>query len=163
REHPAERLRNRHQRHGSLLGLIRSRFAAALGDEANAFDAHAALDRLDHVVDGETGDRHCGQRLHLDPGAAADLHGGADLEGGRRAGWISRAIGETGSGGHSGMSSGVRFAAMRRAMRATPITSPFAALPLSTRSSVFAAMTTRPSAIACRSVTAFGDTSTMRA
>src|SRR5262249_35143441 len=43
-------------------------------------DAHAALDRLDHVVDGETGDRHGGERLHFDTGAPAHLHGGADLE-----------------------------------------------------------------------------------
>src|SRR5262245_60346915 len=73
------------------------------------------------------------------------------------------AIRETGRGWHSGISSWVRLAAMMPATRATPITSPFAALPLSTRSSVFAAMVTRPWAMATRSVTALGDTSTMRA
>ena len=36
---------------------IVARFAAALFDQTNALDAHAALDRLHHVVDGEAGDR----------------------------------------------------------------------------------------------------------
>src|SRR5260221_11143834 len=52
---------------------------------------------------------------------------------------------------------------MMPAMRAAPSTSPFFALPASTRSSVFAVITTRPSAMALRSLGAFADTSTMRA
>ena len=46
-----------------------------------AFDANAALDRLDHVVDRQTRDRHRGQRLHLDAGRAGDLDSGAHHEG----------------------------------------------------------------------------------
>src|SRR5262245_49207030 len=52
---------------------------------------------------------------------------------------------------------------MMPARRAAPRTSPFLAFPASTRSRVFAAITTRPSATATRSVAAFADTSTMRA
>src|SRR5262249_62436404 len=52
---------------------------------------------------------------------------------------------------------------MMPAMRAAPSTSPFFALPASTRSRVFAAITTRPSAMAFRSLGAFADPSTMRA
>ena len=76
---------------------------------------------------------------------------------------MSTAILESASGWQSGISSCVRFAAMMPAMRAAPSTSPFLALPSSTRSSVFAVITTRPSATATRSVAAFADTSTMRA
>src|SRR5262245_63334080 len=50
-----------------------SRLAAALLEEADALDAHAALERLHHVVDGQAGDRDRGQRLHLDPSWSADL------------------------------------------------------------------------------------------
>src|SRR5262245_30261735 len=70
---------------------------------------------------------------------------------------------ETGRGWQSGISSCVRFAAMMAATRAAPSTSPFLALPASTRSRVFAVITTRPSAMATRSVAALADTSTMRA
>src|ERR1700745_147901 len=52
---------------------------------------------------------------------------------------------------------------MMPAMRAAPSTSPFFALPASTRSRVFAAITTRPSAMALRALGVFADTSTMRA
>ena len=47
--------------------------AAALFDEPNALDAHAAFDRFDHVIDGETGDGYRGQRFHLDAGLARHL------------------------------------------------------------------------------------------
>src|ERR1700716_3867965 len=67
------------------------------------------------------------------------------------------------SGWQSGISSCVFFAAMMPAMRAAPSTSPFLALPVSTRSSVGAVITTRPSATATRSVAALAETSTMRA
>src|SRR5215470_6427018 len=61
------------------------------------------------------------------------------------------------------MSSWVFLPAMMPAMRAAPSTSPFLALPASTRSSVDVAITTWPSATATRSVAAFAETSTMRA
>src|SRR5262249_29945078 len=76
---------------------------------------------------------------------------------------MSIAILESASGWQSGMSSCVFLPAMMPAMRAAPSTSPFLASPLSTRSSVAGLITTRPSAIATRSVAAFADTSTMRA
>src|SRR5579862_1364290 len=47
--------------------------AAALFDEPNAFDAHAAFDRFDHVVDREAGDRDRGERFHLDAGFAGNF------------------------------------------------------------------------------------------
>src|SRR6267142_3455634 len=78
-------------------------------------------------------------------------------------GSMSTAILESASGWQSGMSSLVFLPAMMPAMRAAPSTSPFLASPLSTRSSVARAITTRPSATATRSVAAFADTSTMRA
>src|SRR5262245_858757 len=80
-----------------------------------------------------------------------------------RSGSISTAMLETERGWQSGISSCVRFAAMMPAMRAAPSTSPFLALPASTRSRVFAVITTRPPATATRSVAALADTSTMRA
>src|SRR3569833_3843400 len=49
--------------------------AAALLQEADALDAHAFLDRLDHVVDGQARDRDGGQRFHLDAGLAGHLYG----------------------------------------------------------------------------------------
>src|SRR5215470_16387265 len=78
-------------------------------------------------------------------------------------GSMSTAILESASGWQSGMSSLVFLPAMMPAMRAAPSTSPFLASPLSTRSSVAGVITTRPSAIATRSVAGFADTSTMRA
>src|SRR5579871_6802805 len=51
-----------------LPRAIMAALAAALFDEPDALDPHAALDRLHHVVDGETGDRNRGQRFHLDAG-----------------------------------------------------------------------------------------------
>src|SRR5262245_38420840 len=62
---------------------IMAGLAAALLDQVDVLDAHAALDRLHHVVDGEAGDRRRHQRLHLDAGLAGDLHGGTDGEPGR--------------------------------------------------------------------------------
>src|SRR5262245_7367692 len=78
-------------------------------------------------------------------------------------GSMSTAILESASGWQSGMSSLVFLPAMMPAMRAAPSTSPFLASPLSTRSRVAGAITTRPSATATRSVAGFADTSTMRA
>src|SRR5690242_13755003 len=54
--------------------------AAALLEQMNAVDGHAALDRLHHVVDGEAGDRDRGERFHLDAGLAFDLDGRAHDE-----------------------------------------------------------------------------------
>src|SRR5262249_47533609 len=68
----------------SVLGrLIEARLAAALLDEPDRLDAHAALERLGHVVNREAGDRHCRERLHLDAGAPRHLGGGADGETGQ--------------------------------------------------------------------------------
>src|SRR5580698_1577819 len=64
-------------------------------------------------------------------------------------------------GWHSGISSWVRLAAMMPAMRAVPSTSPFFASPLRTRFSVFAVISTRPSATATRSVAGLAETSTI--
>src|SRR5512143_2494949 len=44
------------------LRAVVAGLAAALLQQADALDAHAALDRLDHVVDGQAGDRHRGER-----------------------------------------------------------------------------------------------------
>ena len=57
---------------------IVSGLAALFLDQMNAFDANAALDRLDHVVDRQARNRYRRQRLHLDAGRAGDLYGGAD-------------------------------------------------------------------------------------
>src|SRR3954453_17269754 len=78
-------------------------------------------------------------------------------------GAMSTATCVMGRGWQSGINSCVFFAAMMPAIRAAPSTSPFLALPASTRSSVGGAMTTRPSAIATRPVAALAETSTMRA
>src|SRR5262249_57662264 len=77
--------------------------------------------------------------------------------------WVEGGGCDEGGGWEGGVRWWVRLAAMMPATGATPSTSPFLASPLSTVSSVFAAMTTRPSAIASRSVTALAPTSTMRA
>ena len=66
-----------------------------------------------------------------------------------------------GSGWHSGISSDVRLAAWIAAMRATPSTSPFFALPLRISSSVAGSMRISPAARATRCVSAFAVTSTM--
>src|SRR2546428_732024 len=42
--------------------------AARLLEQLHALDLHPAIRRLDHVVDGEQGDRNGRQRLHLDSG-----------------------------------------------------------------------------------------------
>ena len=72
-EHPAERFLDGKQAHASR-GLVVARVAAALGDEPDAFDAHGPVDRLDHVVDRQAGDRDGGEGLHLDAGLARHLH-----------------------------------------------------------------------------------------
>ena len=50
-------------------------FAAGFFQKPDAFDTHAALDRLHHVIDGQAGDRRRRQRLHLDAGRPRHLHG----------------------------------------------------------------------------------------
>ena len=57
-----------------------ARFSAAFLDQPHVDDAHAAVDRLAHVVDGERGDGHGGQRLHLDAGAIERAHGRQDFD-----------------------------------------------------------------------------------
>src|SRR6202140_3457754 len=61
-------------------GSVAPRFAAAFFDQPNALDAHAALDRLHHVIDGEAGDRYRRQRFHLDTGLTGHMDGGAHDE-----------------------------------------------------------------------------------
>ena len=61
------------------------------------------------------------------------------------------------------MSSLVRLVAMMPAMRATPSTSPFFTVPLSTAANASAFMVMRPWAVASRKVTAFSLTSTITA
>src|SRR5437588_7019915 len=48
-----------------VLRAVAARLAAALLDQADRLDAHASLDRVDHVVDGQVGEREHGSRLHL--------------------------------------------------------------------------------------------------
>src|ERR1700722_6171501 len=67
------------------------------------------------------------------------------------------------TGWQSGIRSDVFLAAIMPAIRAAPMTSPFLASPARVVARVAAAMRTRPSAIAIRSVAALSDTSTIRA
>ena len=91
-----------------------------------SLDAHAAVDRLAHVVDGERRHRDRGQRLHLDPGPAGDPAGGADPDaavlGLRRQ--LDRDRGQR-QRMAEGIRSAVRLAPMIPASCATPSTSPF--------------------------------------
>src|SRR3989440_161719 len=59
------------------LHAVYSRLAAALLDEMDALNAHAALDRLHHVVDRQACDRDGGERLHLNASLAGELAGSA--------------------------------------------------------------------------------------
>ncbi len=79
-QHPLERFRDRDHAVHPLMLLVApfARFAAALLDETDAFDDHAAIDRLGHVVDGEAGHGDRGQRLHLDPSRPDAARLGAD-------------------------------------------------------------------------------------
>ena len=73
----------------------------------------------------------------------------------------SAATRDSAMGWHSGMRSDVRLAAMMAASRATPSTSPLAALPSRMRASVAGCMRIQPSATAVRRVSALPPTSTM--
>src|SRR5258708_6874767 len=53
--------------------------AAAFLLEPKAAERHAAVERLDHVVDREQSHRRRGQRLHLDPGLAVAFDGGLNF------------------------------------------------------------------------------------
>ena len=50
-------------------------FAARFLEQAQVLDAHAAVDRLAHIVNGQQANRGCGQRLHFDAGPAMALGG----------------------------------------------------------------------------------------
>ena len=55
------------------LGMTTHLFATAyftlrFFEQPNVADLHFLIHRLAHVVDGEQGDRHAGQRFHLHPG-----------------------------------------------------------------------------------------------
>src|SRR6188472_2095391 len=52
-----------------LLGSECSTPASTFPHQADGLDAHRAVDGLAHVVDGQRGDGHGRQRLHLHPGA----------------------------------------------------------------------------------------------
>ena len=106
---------------------------------------HAAVDGLAHVVDGEQRHLHRGERLHLDPGARGALDRGAALDARMRR--VERELDRhrvSGNGWQSGISSAVRFGAWIAAMRATPSTSPFFAVPASTNSNVAGSMRIDP-------------------
>ena len=108
-----------------------ARLAAALLEHADLADHHAAIDRLAHVVDRQQrrpgrrsappSRRRCG-RASRPCAVQRDARGAARS----RNPPPTRVIG---SGWQSGISSAVRFAAWIAAMRATPITSPFFAVP----------------------------------
>src|SRR3954453_14973046 len=66
-------------------------------------------------------------------------------------------------GWHSGTRSGVRFAAMIPAIRATESASPLGSAPSRSSRTTSALTTTRPRAVAVRTATSLPDTSTMRA
>src|SRR6202163_2269632 len=57
--------------------------AAAFFHEPDAFDAHAAVDRLHHVIDGEAGDRYRGERFRLDAGLAGNFYARGDADAGQ--------------------------------------------------------------------------------
>src|ERR1700724_1403577 len=57
--------------------------AAALFHEPDALDAHAAVDCLHHVIDGEAGDRNGGQRFHFDTGLAGHFYARRDANAGQ--------------------------------------------------------------------------------
>ncbi len=78
-------------------------------------------------------------------------------------GWKSTATEVSGTGWQSGISSEVRLAAWIAAMRATPSTSPFFAVPERTMARVSGFMRMWPSATATRRVSSLAPTSTIRA
>src|SRR5919108_1439923 len=55
--------------------------SAGLSQQLHGLDGHPALEALDHVVDGQGGDRGGGHRLHLDAGAGGDARGGGQRDG----------------------------------------------------------------------------------
>src|SRR5262245_27095795 len=69
---------------------VRAAATAALLDQTDAADRHAAIDRLAHVVEGQRRDRDRGERLHLDPGAR--LHAYPALDGDARRRVIGREL-----------------------------------------------------------------------
>src|SRR5262245_65414015 len=67
-------------------GLESAGAATGLLDQPDTGEGHGTVDRLHHVVNGEAGDRHRGQRLYLHAGLCLDLGGRLDLD----AGWVAR-------------------------------------------------------------------------
>ena len=88
-----------------------------------------SLHRLHHVVQGQPGDSHRGQRLHLDTGPTGGRHGGGENAPPSSHCSISTAIESMGSGWHSGINSEVRLAAMIPATRADAKASPLGSNP----------------------------------
>ena len=89
-EHARQRLLDRdHWRSSALvLRLVVARHSPDLPPRfsisLNRLDAHAPVDRLGHVVDGEAGDGNGGQRLHLDAGRADASRLGPNGKAGQR-------------------------------------------------------------------------------
>ena len=123
--------------HHDALGRTRRRRRSCRPSSPRA--ARASIRRppvgaLDHVVDGERRDACRDHRLHLDPRPVdrLDRRPHAHLAA-RASSSKSTAACVVCTGWHSGMSSGVRFAARMPATRATASTSPFAAPPAGDR------------------------------
>ena len=139
--------------------------AAVLERQTRIADHHAAVDRLQHVVDGQRRDRDRGQRLHLDAGRAGGRRRGASIVDAPAAasarGRPSTAV--SASGWQSGISSAVRLAAMIPASRATPSTSPLAAPPARRGRASRAPWRPRRARRRRATVAGLSDTSTIRA
>ena len=101
--------------------------AAALFHEADLADDHRLVDRLDHVVDGQRGDRHGVERFHLDAGLRRRPHARFDLVAVAR-GVSSTSAARAAADGTAG-SRRVCFAAMMPASRAVCSGSPFFTAP----------------------------------
>ena len=120
----------------------------------HVLDHHAAVDRLDHVVDGQQAHLDGRQGLHLDAGAAQrlGLHGAVHGARGGVERELDAARASAAAGGTAGPARTVRLAAWIAAMRATPSTSPFFALPPAMAASVAGCMRIVPVARATRRV-----------
>src|SRR5208282_1293284 len=66
-----------------LLCAIMTAATAAFLDQPDALDAHAAFDRLHHVIDGQAGDGDGGEGFHLDAGLSRDFDPRPDLNAGQ--------------------------------------------------------------------------------
>ena len=164
---PRERLLDReHQpgpRHQSAVNVPER--PPALWRRRMSVMRHAAIDRLAHVVDRQRGGADRAQRLHLDPGPAADAAGRGDLDRGRvgRAGQLDLDRGQRqrmAERDQLGRALGAHDAGELRDRQHVALPDPAAAR--SARASP-ACISTRPDATATRSVTGLALTSTITA